>query len=556
MIETEHELAAVAGALIGDYVWVSAPGRQRVPRTRTISARELSAIREAIRAGEDPLGEAFCRIRSPQERRSRGATYTPKLIVDAMVGWAVETAKTPQRIVDPGSGSGRFLAAAARVFAKAELLAVEVDPLAALMTRANAAVLGFAGRLSIKLVDYRALSLPTISGPTLFIGNPPYVRHHDIEPRWKEWFGEAARSFGLTASRLAGLHVHFFLKTRQLARPGDFGAFITAAEWLDVNYGSVLRRMLADGLGGTALHVIDPKALPFSGAFTTGAITCFRVGRRPDQFTMRSVDSLEKLAPLSQGVGIAWSKLECAPRWSPLLRQTPGPRQGDIELGELFRVHRGQVTGCNAVWIAGPEAASLPARYLFPAVTKARELLAAGDTLAQATHLRKVVDLPVELDELTARERDRVDEFLAWARRMKAHRSFIATHRRAWWSVGLKRPAAILCTYMARRAPAFVLNRTGARHLNIAHGLYPREPFAEPDLLAILSYLRRHTSTAGGRVYAGGLVKFEPKELERIRLPRLEDIHGYIAEEKGVRETVVARRPASRRRHGEGRVSK
>jgi hypothetical protein len=90
---------------------------------------------------------------------------------------------------------------------------------------------------------------------------------------------------------------------------------------------------------------------------------------------------------------------------------------------------------------------------------------------------------------------------------------------------------------MARRAPAFVLNRAAVRHLNIAHGLYPREPLAERDLQAVLSYLRRHTSTAGGRVYAGGLVKFEPKELERIRLPRLEDIHGYLAEEKGTPET-------------------
>ncbi len=31
-------------------------------------------------------------------------------------------------------------------------------------------------------------------------------------------------------------------------------------------------------------------------------------------------------------------------------------------------------------------------------------------------------------------------------------------------------------------------------------------------------------STAGGRTYAGGLVKFEPKELERILLPPVEDI--------------------------------
>jgi hypothetical protein len=540
MIATERDLAAVAGALIGKKICLSAAERHLVPRTQIVPARELKTIREAIRAGKDPLGEAFCRIRSSEERRNSGATYTPKPIIDAMITWAAATDPAPQRIVDPGSGSGRFLSAAAEVFPKADLIAVEIDPLATLMTRANAAVLGYAQRLTVQLVDYRDLTLPAINGSTLFIGNPPYVRHHDIKAEWKIWFGKTARSFGFTASGLAGLHVHFFLKTRQLARPGDFGAFITAAEWLDVNYGSVLRRMLADGLGGSALHVINPAALPFAGTFTTGAITCFCVGHRPDQLTVRTVDSLDQLAPLSQGSTVEWSAVEAAPRWSALFRQSQAPHYGGIELGELFRVHRGQVTGCNAAWIEGANTPPLPARYLFSAITKARELISAGDTLASATNLKKVIDLPLDLDDLNETERSQVDHFLAWAKRLKAHHSFIATHRRAWWSVGLKDPAAILCTYMARRAPAFVLNRAGARHLNIAHGLYPREPLADRDLWAILAYLRRHTSTAGGRVYAGGLVKFEPKELERLRLPRLEDIHGYVAETKDITQEVVA----------------
>jgi hypothetical protein len=85
---------------------------------------------------------------------------------------------------------------------------------------------------------------------------------------------------------------------------------------------------------------------------------------------------------------------------------------------------------------------------------------------------------------------------------------------------------------MARRAPAFVRNQVKARHINIAHGLYPREPLSDTALTAVLAYLRRHMSTTGGRTYAGGLVKFEPKELERILLPRVEDIHGYLAEGK------------------------
>jgi hypothetical protein len=88
---------------------------------------------------------------------------------------------------------------------------------------------------------------------------------------------------------------------------------------------------------------------------------------------------------------------------------------------------------------------------------------------------------------------------------------------------------------MARRAPAFVRNVVKARHINIAHGLYPRAPLNDGALTAILTYLRRHISTAGGRTYAGGLVKFEPKEVERILLPRLEDIGGYIAESERLR---------------------
>src|SRR5436309_3346409 len=78
--------------------------------------------------------------------------------------------------------------AAAAAFPRAQLVGVDIDPLAMLMLRANAAVQGFADRLTIYLADYRNLSLDPIAGKTLFIGNPPYVRHHDIAERSKQWF--------------------------------------------------------------------------------------------------------------------------------------------------------------------------------------------------------------------------------------------------------------------------------------------------------------------------------------------------------------------------------
>lgn len=510
---TERELGEVAADL--------ASTNRELPATpkRGFAA----ALREQILAGADPLGEAFCRIRTPQERRSQGATYTPPAIVDHMLKWAARH-NTPSRVVDPGAGSGRFILAAARQFPEASLVAVETDPLAVLVLKANAAVLGVADRLTIEETDYRDLSLPAVDGATVFIGNPPYVRHHLIDADRKDWLVNTAAKHGLRASKLAGLHIHFFLKSLALARPGDYGVYITAAEWLDVNYGSVLRQALADGLGGLALHLLSPTAAPFPDALTSAAITCWEAGHHGSTVAVRTIEGPDQLDGLRSHRSVPWSTLREARRWSTIITPCDRNSGGAIELGELCRVHRGQVTGANGVWVTGKYEGHLPADVLFPSITRARELFSAGPALSSAEHLRRVVDLPRDLDSLEGTGRRLVNEFLRWAEDQGAHESYIASHRRPWWTVGLRAPAPILCTYMARRPPAFVRNLCGARHINVAHGLYPRETLSDAQLAGLAKWLNRNVGTEQGRTYAEGLTKFEPKEVERILIPRPEDL--------------------------------
>lgn len=479
---------------------------------------DVTEIRTAILNGEDPLGQIFITARSAEDRRPQGQTFTPAPIVRSMLSWT-QTHPAPVRVVDPGCGSGRYVLAALLTFPHAHGIAADLDPYATLMTRANAVVLGLADRVDVLLADYRSLKLPEITGSTLFIGNPPYVRHHNIEASWKAWLGATAAKMGLKASKLAGLHAHFFLATALYARPGDVGAFITSSEWLDVNYGQLIRDLLVGPLTLSSLHVIDPTLTPFEDATVTGTITCFAVGNPSPEVKINKVKSLHNLADLGSGFSVSRERLAETTRWSLITRVAPKLPEGFVELGELARVHRGTVTGANKVWVVPQGSVELPEDVLFPSVTKACELFAAGVRLTTTDTLKVVIDLPPDLDELPEADRKLVERFLRHARRQGVEKGYVARNRRAWWSVSLASPAPILATYMARRPPAFVRNEALARHINIAHGIYPRDTLCSSDLDRLAAFLRSNVAIASGRTYAGGLTKFEPREMERLAVP-------------------------------------
>lgn len=533
-VGTEAALIRVAAALgaAGVTGWTpveAAVLRAAVAATPAPDSATLAYFRDGVRAGADPLGDAFMALRSADVRRPDGATYTPSAIVEVMLDWAADRARVagaPARIIDPGAGSARYLVAAARRFPSSALVGVELDPVAAILARAHLAAAGHGARARILLADYRAAELGPAGGSALYIGNPPYVRHHHISPTWKAWLVAEAGRLGLTASQLAGLHVYFFLRVARTARPGDAGAFVTSAEWLDVNYGRLVRDLFVGPLGGRDLLVLDPAVRAFPDAATTAAITTFVVGERSPAVRLSRVAALSELATpgvLGAGHDTHRERLAAAPRWTPLLLAAREVREGYVELGELCRVHRGAVTGANRVWIADADV-DLPPEVLFASVTRARELFAAGPVLADPRSLKRVIDLPVDLDVFDGAARRAVARFLRRAKQRGAADGYIAQHRARWWAIGLRQAPPILATYMARRPPAFVRNTAGARYINVAHGLYPRGPLGDAALRGLAAYLARTTTLDSGRTYAGGLTKFEPREMERLLVPAPEQL--------------------------------
>lgn len=522
-------LVAVASFLVGDAEITSEELAIVNLHRVDVSSELIEATKVAISNGTDPLGTAYCVIRSPQERRGAGQTFTPLEAVVGMFNWA-DTQGQFDRIVDPGSGSGRYVLHGLRQYPNTIGVAAEMDPLVALLLRANASALGVGGRLRIHVGDYRTLQLGEIEGKTLFIGNPPYVRHHDISALWKKWYSDHLKSWGHSSSKLAGLHLHFFVQTLNLARQGDIGCFITAAEWLDVNYGQSLRELLTNGLGGKAVFVVSPEIPIFGDALVTACITCFAPGAESDLLEFKSIQSVAQLRDLSGGHFTSKMRAKSERSWSVLLRNEVNVQQeGFVQLGDLFNVRRGQVTGKNSVWVTNDNRFGLPEEFLVPAITDAADIiLAPGSRIESLASLRRVIDLPPSLEDLEEDKLRAVQNFLDWARSEDADKGYIATHRKPWWRVNMRDVPQIVVTYMGRRPPVFALNSAGASLINVAHGLYPKVNLSEQTLNALIDWLNSNISKESGRVYAGGLTKFEPSEIKRLQVPAIAMLEANI----------------------------
>lgn len=488
-----------------------------------VSDDVIEFVRGEIRSGSDPLGDALCVLRSQADRRKIGQTLTPSEIVEYMIVSAT-TEGDFDTIVDPGVGSGRFLRAAARAFPHARLIGVDSDPLSILITAANLEVLGLSHRADLVSGDYRAVSLPLDRGRTLFIGNPPYVRHHDIESIWKDWYAESAAIMGAKrAHKLAGLHLHFFVRTGQLATPGDFGIFVTAAEWMDSSYGEALRAMLRGSLGGISVTNIAADSEPFPGTQATAAITAFAPGRTSDDITFGLASSSKNLGDAIVNTIATNDTRLLEKKWSRLATpETRGKNADHRFIGDVFKVSRGQVTGNNKVFIAGLETPPLPERFLTSCVTGADELFKAADLygfqLDERIPLKNVITLPDDLSSLEGDDLEKVSAFIEWAKEREAHLSFTAKSRKCWWKVSLHDAPPIIVTYMARRQPVFVRNVAGARLLNIAHGVRPKTSMTSEELDSWIARLNKAATHSSGRIYAGGLIKFEPSDIEDISL--------------------------------------
>jgi hypothetical protein len=452
------------------------------------------------------------------------------------------------RFLDPAFGTGSFFSALLRVFprhAVSESLGFEIDAHYA----KPAAQLWASAPLSLKLADFfRQPPTPTVD---LLVCNPPYVRHHHIASNEKAQLQAASyKASGAKLSGLAGLYCHFIAQSHAWLADGAVSIWLIPSEFMDVNYGSAIKRYLLERVTLLHIHRFDPNDVQFADALVSSAIVCFRntlpESKHSVLFTFGGTLAGPRITRQILSRALAqepkWTRFPTA----PARRRTESPR-----LADFFTVKRGLATGDNKYFILSAteiEKRELPLECFRPILPSPRYLPSdeiEGDDHGIPRIASPLFLLDTRLSEAEIEKRHpSLFSYLQEGRLKGLHERYLCSHRALWYGQEERPPAPIVCTYLGRgdkkngRPFRFILNQSRATVANVYLAMYPtpwvtRALETDPELVRkvwrCLNRIKAEELLGKGRVYGGGLHKLEPRELSNVAVPGIAALLGRPA---------------------------
>ena len=372
----------------------------------------------------------------------------------------------------------------------------------------------------------------------LVLTNPPYVRHHHLTQQDKARLKtRVAEEHALDVSGLAGLYVYFLLLAHNWMTDSGLAIWLIPSEFMDVNYGSVIKRYLTDRVELVQIHRFCPSDVQFSDALVSSAVVVLR-NRKPSARHTPILSFGGYLQKPNRKERVSLDELRHAHKWTKYPQKDSSPVSKDhATLGDLFEIKRGLATGANSFFILPHERAlelGIPVECLRPILPSPRYLR--GQIIERRPDGYPEIDKPPSLIDCSLSQADIEASFPAfWAYlreglKRDIHKGYLACRRHPWYSQERRPAAPFLCTYMGRsdngnKPFRFIWNKSDATAANVYLMLYPKGQLQDAlrqnrsrysTVFDVLQTITTEMFLAESRVYGGGLYKLEPKELARL----------------------------------------
>ena len=471
-------------------------------------------------------------------RKARGAFFTPPEIAHYLARWAVRSPN--DRVLEPSCGEASFLLAAAdRLKAvgaspllwSEQLHGVEIFEASARNAESLLRDAGFDAHISVR--DFFEHETPV--SYEAVIGNPPFVRYQNFSGAARARGLEAALVQGVRLSGLANAWAAFLVKAALHVAPEGRLALVLPAELLSVNYAKEVRRFLLRRFRRVRLIMFEERVFPgvleevvLLLAEGSGGCDCFEVHQTRELRSLKSVETATWTAHTPSD----------SEKWTPALVARDAFSIYQVLVGESFEeldawggAYLGAVTGNNKFFsftTRDVEETGLcesdMIRISPPGTRHLRGLTFTKSVWKQlAKGGARCLLLYPKGEPSNAAKR-----YILEAEKAGVSEAYKCRVRKPWWRVPLVETPDLFLTYMNHDRPRLVRNSAQVHILNSVYGvrLSPKRRQLGRDLLPIacLNSITLLGAEIVGRAYGGGLLKFEPREADRLPVPSLERV--------------------------------
>lgn len=257
----------------------------------------------------------------------RSQIVTPVEIVQQFWKIAHQYRSRFSRVLDLGAGDGRFALGARYTSYDGVEISHNKSPLANLPKKA--------------MILYKCAFEHEDDGYAACIGNPPYVRHHDIDARWRESIAKRIEErTGITINRKCNLYVFFLFLALLKSKSDGLVSVLVPFEWVSRPSAKSLREYINQNKWRVDIYKFVET--PFDGVLTTASVSIVDKRNRDGQWSYYKIERDGCISRLKNMIGLNRDILAYEPRgdiWA-MRGMSPGT-QKVFTLTEGERIHAG-----------------------------------------------------------------------------------------------------------------------------------------------------------------------------------------------------------------------
>jgi adenine-specific DNA-methyltransferase len=337
------------------------------------------------------------------------------------------------------------------------------------------------------------------------------------------------------------------LKSIHQLKPNGRCAYIIPSEFLNSDYGKLVKTYLLKT--GTLRHiiVIDFEENVFDDALTTASIILCANDHKTDKVQFTNIQSVNELSIIEKLIAgypklsknsktYSFSELNPEIKWKAYYQSQNGHKfKNLVPFSTYAKVVRGIATGANDYFtfnLSKAKKYNIDEQFLLPCVCHSVDVQGNIFTKSDFEELKNR-DKNIFLINATNAKNENVAKYLIKGEREKINKKFLTASRNPWYLLEKRIPAPIWVSVFNRTGLRFVRNEANISNLTTFHCVYPRiDLFSEISIDLLFAYLLTDTARQifedNSREYGNGLQKFEPNDLNNGKILDLRSLSSNI----------------------------